>query len=129
MIKVGPINFIDCGEDLKDEDLIKIKKATADHPEKRKLVFMPFTDIVQFKIEDDVKRGYKVRYKLPNGERIDSTQVYTKAEIDKIFFIMIPKRVYGQSQEMARGLSQLVPDGLSFAFVQDEIEISIIDNK
>lgn len=99
---------------------------TKDHPDKERIVLFPFKHVKRFTVDAN-ERGYRIRYKLPDGKRVTSDAVYTAEQINQIFFIAVRKEHYDGIVELNTALRKIAPEDFFFAFVQEEIEIFLVD--
>lgn len=126
-VDVGHFVFVDKDLDNTIESFSTwLGQQVKDHPDKGRVVFFPYKSVKTFTVPEN-PRGYRIRYKIADGKRITSDQVYTADQINNIYFVIIREENYRDIPEFNRMLRNIAPEDFFFAFVHEGIEVFVVD--
>jgi hypothetical protein len=109
-----------------DHDVLKAE--TASHPEKEKLVFLPYSHVLKWSVPNDEKQ-YRIRYKFEDGKSITSDTLYSAEQINQVHFITMANGDSDFLGYISTNLRQVVPETFYFAVILDSVKVTVVEGK
>jgi hypothetical protein len=108
-------------------DSKRLYDETSGHPEKEKMIFLPYLHVLKFSVPH-LGKQFRIKYKLEDDKTIVSDTLYTESQINDINFIVMSREDADYASHVATNLHQVVPSTFYFATVMDNVQIFLVES-